>query len=79
LAVGLGYRRKKYMEFLDGFKAVELHPLERLKQATRFVGSIVRNTNVQLCESDHYIREHFTDEPVQPPVTQPAQPWNQER
>lgn len=55
------------MEFLDGFKAVELHPLERLKQAAHFVGSIVRNTNVQLCESDHYVREHFTDAPVQQP------------
>lgn len=55
------------MEFLDGFKAVEVHPLNRLKQAARFVGSIVKNTNVQLCESNHYTREHFTDAPVQPP------------
>lgn len=62
------------MEFLDGFKAVELKPIERLKQAAHFVGSIVRNTNVQLCESNHYQRDHFTETPVQPqPLSEPAQ------
>lgn len=62
------------MEFLDGFKSVELKPIERLKQAAHFVGSIVKNNNVQLCESNYYIREHHTDEPVQPqPLSNPAQ------
>lgn len=54
------------------------HLFPRLEKAAQFIRSIVSNTNVQMCESDHYVREHFTDEPVQPPVSQPAQPWDQE-
>ncbi len=64
------------MEFLDNFKAVE--PIKRTKEVLgRFaqaVGNVVFNHNVQLCESNYYIREHHTDEPVQPqPLSNPAQ------
>ena len=43
------------------------HLFPRLEKAAQFIRSIVCNTNVQMCESDHYVREHFTDAPVQQP------------
>lgn len=45
----------------------EFHLFPRIERAAQFVKSIVFNTNVPLSASDHYTREHFTDEPVQPP------------
>lgn len=44
------------MEFLDGMKVVELHPIERVKRIAHFVGSIVRNTNVPFAShGDHFV------------------------
>lgn len=56
--------------FLDGFEALAVHPIRRIREALGQVGT------AQLCESDHYVREHFTDEPVQPAEgLPPAEPW----
>ncbi len=56
------------------------HPIEvgldLVARAFQFARSIVVNTNVPLSASNHYTREHFTDEPVQPPQgLPPAEPW----
>jgi len=63
---------------MEVFPQFNLFP--RIRKAADFVKHIIFNCNVPLSESDHYIREHFTDAPVQPPQgLPPAQPWNQER
>lgn len=46
------------------FPEISLFP--RLERVAKFVKSTVFNTNVPLHNSSHYVREHFTDEPVSP-------------
>lgn len=56
----------------------EFHLFPRITRAAEFIKSIVFNTNVPLHNSDHYVREHFTDEPVQPAGgLPPAERWEQ--
>ena len=46
------------------FPKFDLFP--RINRAAKYVSSILFNHNVPLHNSSHYVREHFTDEPVQP-------------
>ena len=50
---------------MEVFPEFNLFP--RIEKAAQFIKSIVFNSNVPLSQSDHYVREHFTDAPVQPP------------
>jgi hypothetical protein len=51
------------------------NPLERVvdlvQRSVKFWGSVIRNTNVPLRESDHYIGSHFTD-PLATPLDAPT-------
>lgn len=55
--------RKNNME-KEVFPQFNLFP--RIERAAKFIRSIIFNTNVPLHSSPHYVREHFTDEPVKP-------------
>lgn len=83
--MGLRIDRKKVI-MKDGFpKHYEVLPhlaevaIDTTRRAFQFAHSILFNTNVQFCQSDHYVREHFTDEPIQPPQgLPPATRWIEE-
>lgn len=56
--------------------------VDLVQRSVKFWRSVVVNTNVPLCESSYYTREHFTDDPLATPDTPYHQPsitgWDSE-
>lgn len=52
------------------FPKIDLFP--RVSRAARYIRSLVFNTNVPLHMSNHYVREHFVDDPLATPAEVPT-------